>query len=70
MIAFSTPAAEAGFRSRSDDAAAHDYGRITRTCSKCGRERLIGDLVPANAGPWTIHHPKLYACKGGCNAHR
>ena len=67
MFAFSTPAADAGFRSRSDDAAAHDYGRITRTCCKCGRERLIGDLVPANAGPWTIHHPKRHKCRGGCD---
>ena len=70
MIAFTTPAAEADFRMRSNDAAAHDYGRITRTCCKCGRERQIGDLVPANAGPWTIHHPKHHKYLKNCDAHR
>jgi hypothetical protein len=68
MIAFTTPAAEAGFRFRSNEAAAHNYGRIARTCCKCGRERQIGDLIQANAGPWTIHHPRRLKCKGGCNA--
>ena len=29
---------------------------------------IRSDLVQANAGPWTIHHPKRLKCRGGCNA--
>ena len=68
MLTFNTPAAEADFRMRSNDA--HNYGRIVRTCCKCGRARHIGELVQANSGPWTRQNPKRFCCRGGCDVSR
>lgn len=67
MIAFDTPRREQEFRLNSARDSGVNFTSTDRVCHKCGAKRRQSELLVASLPPYSRYHPKLFACKGGCD---